>query len=92
MRKSKVDNTFSFFFFVLKDNFFIAVVFIGFKVDTFINTAEIQNIQKSNDFFFLKRKNKITPICQIIQFSSFIYISCRLITLQYCSGFCHTLA
>ena len=59
MRKSKVDNTFScffFFFFVLKDNFFIAVVFIGFKVDTFINTAEIQNIQKSNDFFFEEKE------------------------------------
>ena len=24
-------------------------------------------------------------------FFSFIFISCRLITLQYCSGFCHTL-
>ena len=55
MRKSKVDNTFSFFF-VLKDNFFIAVVFIGFKVDTFINTAEIQNIQKSNDFFLEEKE------------------------------------
>ena len=55
MRKSKVDNTFSLFF-VLKDNFFIAVVFIGFKVDTFINTAEIQNIQKSNDFFLEEKE------------------------------------
>ena len=27
----------------------------------------------------------------ILNFFSFIFISCRLITLQYCSGFCHTL-
>ena len=28
----------------------------------------------------------------IVYFFSFIFISWRLITLQYCSGFCHTLA
>ena len=37
----------------------IAVVFIGFKVGTFINTAKIQNIQKSNeDAFFFEKKEQ----------------------------------
>ena len=34
-------------------------------------------------FFFCKPEN--------FNFFSFIFISWRLITLQYCSGFCHTL-
>ena len=29
--------------------------------------------------------------CLFVPFFSFIFISWRLITLQYCSGFCHTL-
>ena len=37
----------------------IAVVFIGFKVGTFINTTKIQNIQKSNeDAFFFEKKEQ----------------------------------
>ena len=48
--------------------YIIAAVFIGFKVDAFINTAKIQSIQKSKeDAFFWKGKNRIPPICQIIQ-------------------------
>ena len=41
----------------------IAVVFIGFKVGTFINTAKIQNIQKSNEdaFFFWKERTEFLP-------------------------------
>ena len=31
------------------------------------------------------------PLKSQVFFFSFIFISCRLITLQYCSGFCHTL-
>ena len=34
---------------------------------------------------------KLFSEVSIIAFFSFIFISCRLITLQYCSGFCHTL-
>ena len=30
-------------------------------------------------------------IATFFSFFSFIFISWRLITLQYCSGFCHTL-
>ena len=30
-------------------------------------------------------------LCLFVCLFSFIFISCRLITLQYCSGFCHTL-
>ena len=32
-----------------------------------------------------------TPVFFFLFFFSFIFISWRLITLQYCSGFCHTL-
>ena len=38
-------------------------------------------------FFFFT----FTSIATLFYFFSFIFISWRLITLQYCSGFCHTL-
>ena len=38
-------------------------------------------------FFKLKASNSFVELI----FFSFIFISWRLITLQYCSGFCHTL-
>ena len=34
----------------------------------------------------------MTIFFHVYAFFSFIFISWRLITLQYCSGFCHTLA
>ena len=40
----------------------------------------------SNFFFF-----RVIHIVIYLLFFSFIFISWRLITLQYCSGFCHTL-
>ena len=36
-------------------------------------------------------KNGSFHLTNISFFFSFIFISWRLITLQYCSGFCHTL-
>ena len=39
-------------------------------------------------FFFFKYKR---VYFFFFAFFSFIFISWRLITLQYCSGFCHTL-
>ena len=41
-----------------------------------------------NDYDFKKNQIKFT---RFILFFSFIFISWRLITVQYCSGFCHTL-
>ena len=38
-------------------------------------------------FFFFS----VIHIVIYLLFFSFIFISWRLITLQYCSGFCHTL-
>ena len=45
------------------------------------------------DFIFLGSKITADGNCshEIIIIFSFIFISWRLITLQYCSGFCHTL-
>ena len=34
---------------------------------------------------------EISLKCEFVFFFSFIFISWRLITLQYCSDFCHTL-
>ena len=39
----------------------------------------------------MKLSCKICFFCFLFLFFSFIFISCRLITLQYCSGFCHPL-
>ena len=36
-------------------------------------------------------KSKTSMQCFFISFFSFIFISWKLITLQYCSAFCHTL-
>ena len=52
-----------------------------------------------NMFFFLHQEEMAVNYCssalhclsRIDLFFSFIFISWRLITLQYCSGFCHTL-
>ena len=38
-----------------------------------------------------KKVHRTHPQSQFCFFFSFIFISWRLITLQYCSGFCHTL-
>ena len=44
-------------------------------------------------YFFMKKIvfNFSWQVLYFILFFSFIFISWRLITLQYCSGFCHTL-
>ena len=42
-------------------------------------------------FFFFPKEYILVPIGFSLFFFSFIFISWRLITLQYCSGFCHTL-
>ena len=39
----------------------------------------------------LLEQKKYREECIVSHFFSFIFISWRLITLQYCSGFCHTL-
>ena len=47
-----------------------------------------------NNTFSLKMRRKIIEMERthnLYNFFSFIFISWRLITLQYCSGFCHTL-
>ena len=43
------------------------------------------------NFFHGYEYNKQTFLFLFFNFFSFIFISWRLITLQYCSGFCHTL-
>ena len=42
-------------------------------------------------FFIFFMFKKAPPLFFLFLFFSFIFISCRLITLQYCSGLCHTL-
>ena len=39
----------------------------------------------------VKRASQLQFFLFVLFFFSFIFISWRLITLQYCSGFCHTL-
>ena len=46
---------------------------------------------KREEFFCLFACLSLGQKGVFILFFSFIFISCRLITLQYCSGFCHTL-
>ena len=41
--------------------------------------------------FILNCLNRLGNVLITRFFFSFIFISCRLITLQFCSGFCHTL-
>ena len=56
-------------------------------------TQNIENKTIASNISF--KKEKVVMIANIyffvFLFSSFIFISWRLITLQYCSGFCHTL-
>ena len=58
---------------------FRALVFSSVKNDDIKSDRTI--LMGMKNFFFLRIQN----------FFSFIFISWRLITLQYCSGFCHTL-
>ena len=44
-----------------------------------------------NHFWVSKLKFQVQAIHFFLSFFPFIFISWRLITLQYCSGFCHTL-
>ena len=75
--------TFVFLFFI-----FLSKLILNYTLLPLLNTAPIDH------FWFLD-----IPICHRtfaqdvwkIFFSSFIFISWSLITLQYCSGFCHTL-
>ena len=58
---------------------FRALVFSSVKNDDIKSDRTI--LMGMKNFFFLRIQN----------FFSFIFISWRLFTLQYCSGFCHTL-
>ena len=52
----------------------------------------IQIVFSLNDFHHSLHGSSIQMLFHITQFFfSFIFIGWRLITLQYCSGFCHTL-
>ena len=48
-------------------------------------------ICSSLEIFYLENKTGSASLWQMSLFFSFIFISWRLITLQYCSDFCHTL-
>ena len=48
-------------------------------------------LESVQDFFFSMTIFPLTYLTQKIFFFPFIFISWRLVTLQYCSGFCHTL-
>ena len=57
----------------------------GEGLDHRISSDSIISLMKDTAFFFFS----VLP--DFILFFPFIFISWRLITLQYCSGFCHTL-
>ena len=59
----------------------------------FIFQGLVNKDEMLNSFFFFAFVISIlsTLIFIFIYFFPFIFISWRLITLQYCSGFCHTL-
>ena len=52
--------------------------------------AAAKSLQECWSSYTTELVNATPPILPFI-FFSFIFISWRLITLQYCSGFCHTL-
>ena len=51
---------------------------------------QCKEIEKNNRMGKTRDLVKVIPDSKYF-FFSFIFISWRLITLQYCSGFCHTL-
>ena len=55
----------------------------------FLNFVILKNALNFSDLFCSLSSLYFTHFLKI--FFSFIFISWRLITLQYCSGFCHTL-
>ena len=59
-----------------------------------VSDEESSDLQAHNTVFLIMvYRNVIFPLStpNIYAFLKFIFISWKLITLQYCSGFCHTL-
>ena len=56
-----------------------------------IISTEQSEVEKESMYFLRIYCHVYRKMCFFILFFPFIFIHWRLITLQYCSGFCHTL-
>ena len=54
-------------------------------------TPDLLYLDYAVTFFYKIQMRKIVSYAFLVYFFSFVFISWRLITSQYCSGFCHTL-
>ena len=72
--------TFYFYYYFTKDSFF----------SIFLKLFQIFSFPQSSTDSFYHLFQKLKTHCFIF-FCEFTYFNCRLITLQYCSSFCHAL-
>ena len=85
-------QSFSYFFIILLISMgSVVMVPFSFLLLAICCTLCFFLISLINSFFFFLKVGSVLHFIYLFIFP-FIFISWRLITLQYCSGFCHTLS
>ena len=82
-----------FFIFIFYDYFYWRIIALQYFVDLCHTSTWISSYTFLSSLLNLPLISQPIPSLQVLFcfVFSFIFISWRLITLQYCSGFCHTL-